>query len=159
MRVLFVANFGTRYFGERFYSVEHKLANGFTRNGHHVYAFSDRDVARSGTIFGSSRAGRGVANARFLEVVRKFQPEFVVITHSSLITSEALAETKRGGPSPRLAQICVDPLFRAVNVDFLKERARVVDATFVTTAGAALAEFASSSNVSAYIPNPVDATI
>ena len=159
MKVLIVANFGTSYFGERFYSVEHKLANGFTRNGHVVYVFSDRDVARSGTIFRSSRAGRGVANARFLDVVRNFDPEMVVLAHSSLISTQSLAEAKRLAPGVRLTQVCVDPLFRPVNVDFLADRASVADATFVTTAGAALARFSTASNVSSYIPNPVDASI
>jgi hypothetical protein len=159
MRVLFVANFGERYFGERYYTVERKLANGFTRNGHHVYTFSDRDVARQATLFRSSRAGRGAANARFLETARAFQPEMIVLTHSSLIETAAFADAKRLASKPRLAQICVDPLFRIVNVDFLKDRARAVDATFVTTAGAALARFSSSNNVSSYMPNPVDGSI
>ena len=159
MRVLLVGNAGERYFGDRFYIVERKLANGFTRNGHLVHFFSDRDVARNGTLFRSSRAGRGVADARFLEVVRKFRPELIVITHSSLISTSNLGESGRLAYRPRLAQVCVDPLFRAVNVDFLKDRARVVDATFVTTAGAALTQFASATNVSSYIPNPIDASV
>ena len=159
MRVLVVANFGERYFGERFYIVERKLANGFTRNGHLSYLFSDRDVARTGTIFRSSRAGRKVANARFLEVVRNLEPDLIVVAHSSPITTETLAESKRAGVGARIAQVCVDPLFRGVNVEFLADRAKVVDATFVTTAGAALARFKSATNVSSYIPNPVDSSI
>lgn len=159
MRVLIVGNAGERNPGQRFYSVERKLANGFTRNGHSVLFFSDRDVARAGTIFRSSRAGRGVANARFLETVRNFAPDSVVLAHSSLIATETLAEAKRAPSRPRLAQVCVDPLFRAVNVEFLSDRARVVDATFVTTAGEALKRFSTANNVSAYIPNPVDASV
>jgi hypothetical protein len=157
MRVLVVANFGERYFGERFYIVERKLANGFARNGHLAYLFSDRDVARTGTIFRSSRAGRKIANVQFLEVVRNFEPDFILIAHSSLVTSESLGEARRAGA--RIAQVCVDPLFRTVNVDFLADRAEVVDATFVTTAGAALARFKSATNVSSFIPNPVDPSI
>jgi hypothetical protein len=159
MRVLVVGNAGERYFGDRFYVVERKLANGFDRNGHNVYFFSDRDVARYGTIFRSSRAGRGVANARFLELARKFEPELIVVQHSSLIATASLAEAKETRGRPRVAQVCVDPLFRAVNVRFLKERAAVVDATFVTTAGQTLARFSTATNVSSYIPNPVDASI
>jgi hypothetical protein len=159
MRILLVGNAGERYFGDRFYIVERKLANGFTRNGHLLYFFSDRDVARNGTVFRSSRVGRGVANARFLEVVQKFRPELIVTMHSSLISTSNLGEVRRLAPGPRLAQVCVDPLFRVVNVDFLKDRARVVDATFVTSAGMALAQFASATNVSSYIPNPIDGSI
>jgi hypothetical protein len=159
MRVLFVGNAGERYFGERFYSVEHKLANGFVRNGHVVHFFSDRDVARTATIFRSSRAGRGAANRRFLDVARNFQPDFVVFIHSSLIATETFAEAKRLPARPRMAQVCVDPLFRPINVSFLRDRASVVDATFVTTAGEILAQFAGPTNVSSYIPNPIDASI
>jgi hypothetical protein len=159
MRVLIVANFGERYFGERFYIVERKLANGFTRNGHLTYLFSDRDIARTGTIFRSSRAGRKVANAQFLEVVRNFEPDLIVLAHSSPIATETLVESKRVGVGARLAQVCVDPLFRAVNVEYLADRAKAVDATFVTTAGSVLARFKSATNVTSYIPNPVDASI
>ncbi len=159
MRILVVGNAGEREPGRRYYSVERKLANGFVRNGHSVWFFSDRDVARASTIFRSSRAGRAAANARFLEAVRNYAPDAIVLTHASLIATETLATATASARRPRLAQVCVDPLFRPVNVKFLADRARVVDATFVTTAGAALRRFASATNVSAYIPNPVDASI
>jgi hypothetical protein len=154
-----IGNAGEREPGRRYYSVERKLANGFTRNGHSVWFFSDRDVARAGTILRSSRAGRGAANANFLECVRNYAPDAILFAHASLISTETFMEAKRSPSQPRLAQLCVDPLFRAVNVEFLADRARVVDATFVTTAGPALKRFSSPSNVSAFIPNPVDASV
>ena len=159
MRVLIVGNGNERFLGGRFYNTERKLANGFIRNGHLLHFFSDRDVARRATIFRSSRAGRGEANRRFLDVARNFQPDFIVFTHSCLISTETFVEAKRLPQAPRLAQVCVDPMFRRVNVDFLKDRASVVDATFVTTAGEVLAQFSSPTNVSSYIPSEVDASI
>ena len=122
-----------------YYNVERKLANGFARNGHLVQFFSDRDVARAGTIFRSSRAGRGVANRQFLALARDFEPDLIVFLHSCLIATETFAQAKRLPARARMAQVCVDPLFRPSNVSFLKDRASVVDATFVTTAGEALA--------------------
>ena len=159
MRVILVGNGQERRPGIGFYNVERKLANGLTRNGHLVQFFSDRDVARAGTMFRSSRAGRGVANRRFLELARNFQPHLIVFAHASLIETETFSEAKRQAHGPRLAQVCVDPLFRPINVSFLRDRARVVDATFVTTAGAVLGQFSSATNVSSYLPNPVDASI
>jgi hypothetical protein len=159
MRILVIGNADEREPGRRYYSVERKLANGFMRNGHSVWFFSDRDVARGATMFRSSRAGRHAANVKFLEAVRNYAPHAIVLAHASLIATETLAQAKASRGRPRLAQICVDPLFRKVNVEFLADRGRVVDATFVTTAGAALRRFATASNVSAYIPNPVDASI
>ena len=159
MRILIIGNAGEREPGRRYYSVERKLANGFARNGHCVWFFSDRDVARAGTVLRSSRAGRGVANAKLLEATRQFAPDAIVLAHASLVATETLAEAQAGASRPRLAQVCVDPLFRKVNVEFLADRARVVDATFVTTAGPALKRFSTTSNVSAFIPNPVDPSI
>jgi hypothetical protein len=159
MRVLIVGNAGEREPGRRYYSVERKLANGFARNGHSVVFFSDRDVARSSSVFRSSRAGRSAANVKFLEAVRNYAPHAVVFAHASLISTDTFAEAKAAKGRPRLAQICVDPLFRQINVDFLADRARVTDATFVTTAGSALKRYSGAGNVSAFIPNPVDPSI
>ncbi len=159
MRILLIGNAGDREPGRRFYSIERKLANGFVRNGHHVLLFSDRDMARAGSLFRSSRAGRGAANAKFLEAVRNFAPHAIVATHACLIATPTFAQAKTTASRPRFAQVCVDPLFRAVNDAYLADRARVADATFVTTAGEALARFSTPSNVSAFIPNPVDSSI
>ena len=159
MRVLLVGNAHERAHGGRCYTVERKLANGFVRNGHLLHFFSDRDVARAGSIFRSSRAGRGAANREFLEVVRAFAPDLCVFVHSTLIATETFVAAREIRPGLRLAQTCVDPLFRPSNVAFLKDRARVVDATFVTTAGAALAAFSRPDAPACYMPNPIDASI
>ncbi len=156
MRVLLVGNANERHFGAKSNNFERKLANGFIRNGHSLYFFSDRDVARAGTIFRSSRAGRGVANSSFLKVVNAFAPDLVLLMHSSLLATETFAQARTQRPGLRLAQVCVDPLFRPVNVAFLKDRALVVDASFVTTAGAALAQFRTATNTTSYLPNPID---
>jgi hypothetical protein len=155
MRILVIGNAGEREPGRRFYSVERKLANGFLRNGHSVWFFSDRDIARAATLLRSSRAGRGALQEKFREAVRNYAPQLIVLMHASLIATQTLADAK----GARIAQICVDPLFRKVNLEFLADRARVVDATFVTTAGAALKRFACAGNVSAFIPNPVDPSV
>ena len=159
MRIILIGNAGEREPGRRHYSVERKLSNGFVRNGHNVLFFSDRDIARAGSVFGSSRAGRGAANAKFLAAVRNFAPQVIVASHATLIATPTFAEAKSAPSRPRLAIVCVDPLFREVNAAFLADRARVADATFVTTAGEALAQFATASNVSAFIPNPVDPSV
>lgn len=155
MRILVIGHAGEREPGRRFYSVDRKLANGFVRNGHSVLFFSDRDVARAASLFRSSRAGRGAAQQKFREALRNYAPHLIVLMHSSLIATQTLAEARPA----RIAQVCVDPLFREVNAELLTDRARVVDATFVTTAGAALGRFSTASNVSAFIPNPVDPSV
>src|ERR1700722_9709291 len=100
MRVLVVGNAGEREPGRRYYSVERKLANGFLRNGHSVLFFSDRDVARAGTILRSSRAGRAAANANFLEARRNYAPHATLVVHASLISTEALADARSAKARP-----------------------------------------------------------
>src|SRR3954451_14537131 len=111
MRILIIGKAGGREPGRRYYNGERKLANGFARNGHSVWFFSDRDVARAASLFRSSRAGRGAAQAKFREAVANYAPDAIVLMHACLIATQTLAEIKG---KARMAQVCVDPLFRRV---------------------------------------------
>lgn len=159
MRILLVGNAHHDLNGARYYNPEAKLKNGFIRNGHVVHFFSPKDVARSSTIFRSSRIGQKYSNAGFLECVRIFKPDMIVFIHSVHITDESFAEAKRIRPGVRLVQICVDPLFRPKNVVVLERRKAIADATFVTTAGEALKPYARKNSVVSFIPNWVDPSI
>ena len=159
MNILLVGNGNEKYLGAKTYSFERKLFNGFVRNGHNVLFFSDRDAARTGTIFRSSRAGRGAANRDFLTIVRNFAPQFILLAYSSLISSEIFEEARRLRPGLRLAQVCMDCLWRPSNVATVSDRARVVDASFVTTGGSILAQFSKGPSRTSYVPNPVDPSI
>jgi hypothetical protein len=159
MRILLVGNAHHDLNGARYYNPEAKLKNGFIRNGHVVHFFSPKDVARSSTIFRSSRIGQRHSNAAFLDCVRIFKPDMIVFIHSVHITSEHLAEAKRIRPGVRLAQICVDPLFRSKNNDVLEDRKAIIDATFVTTAGEALRPYTQKNSIASFIPNWVDRAI
>ena len=51
-RIVHASNFGRKAKGAFQHGVEHKITNGLIRNGHAVSNFSDRDVARAGTLLG-----------------------------------------------------------------------------------------------------------
>ena len=159
MRILLVGNAHHDLNGARYYNPEAKLKNGFIRNGHAVHFFSPKDVARSSTIFRSSRIGQKHSNAAFLETVRIFKPDMIAFIHSVHITDESFADAKRIRPGVRLVQICVDPLFRPKNIAVLEKRKTIADATFITTAGAALKPYARKGAVVSFIPNWVDPAI
>ena len=145
--------------GGRYYNPECKLRNGFIRNGHVFHFFSPRDVARSSTIFRSSRIGQRHSNEAFLKTVRVFKPDMIVFVHSVHITNESFFEAKRINPGVRVAQICVDPLFRSKISDVLAERVEIADATFVTTAGEALKTYTRPGALISFIPNWIDPAI
>ena len=159
MRILLVGNAHHDLNGARYYNPEAKLKNGFIRNGHVVHFFSPKDIARSSTIFRSSRIGQKHSNAAFLDCVRIFKPSMIVFIHSVHITEESFVEAKRIRPGVRLVQICVDPLFRPKNIAVLKRRKLISDATFITTAGEALKPYAGKDSVVSFIPNWVDPAI
>ena len=159
MRILLIGNAHQDLQGHRYYNPEAKLANGFVRNGHCVYFLSPKDVARSSTIFRSSRIGQKHSNAAFLETVRVYKPDMIAFIHSVHITNESFAEARNIKSGVRIAQICVDPLFRAKNQAFLDRRADFVDATFITTAGDTLARYARVNGRVSFVPNWVDPAI
>ena len=57
VKIVHASNFSRKAKGAFQHSVEHKITNGLIRNGHAVSTFSDRDVARSGTLLGHRAFG------------------------------------------------------------------------------------------------------
>jgi hypothetical protein len=159
MQILLVANGNYKFHGKRYYSVERILANGLIRNGHNVYFFSDRDVARSANMIGSSRWGAGRCNEIFIETCRNLEPDVIVFGHADLISVFSLQTVRTLLPQVKMAQFNVDPLFRPKNVAAIAAKAPLMDATFVTTAGVVLRRFSGGGGRVAYMPNPVDASV
>jgi hypothetical protein len=159
MHILLVANGNYKFNGKRYYSVERLVHNGLVRNGHHVYFFSDRDVARASNIIGSSRWGAGRCNDIFLDTCRNFEPDFILFGHADLISMASLKAVRQMLPQVKMAQFNVDPLFRPNNVAAIVAKAPVMDATFVTTAGAVLNRFRGAGGPVTYMPNPIDASV
>lgn len=159
MRIVVAGNFNERKAGANFYATVRKLANGFTRNGHMVMPFSDRDVAREEGRFGIGRAGDGEANRRLVLLCRQFRPALLLLVHADKITNATLSEIKALADAPRIAVVNLDPLFLPENPPRIRRFGEVVDMTFITTAGHKLAEYATPTHRLAFMPNPTDASI
>ena len=159
MRVLYVGNFNEKYNGSRFYDSNRKLANGFVRNGHQVYQFSDRDVARSSSWFESRKFGILPANRRLLETAEAFQPDLLIVGHAKQIFTRTLRKMKKVVPEMRIAVRNVDAIWHQNNVDQIMDRVDVADAVFITTAGEQLKKFARKNNVVSFFPNIVDKSV
>ena len=56
LHILHCAMFSVNKYGANFYSGHTRLSNGLIRNGHLVYNFSYRDVARAKRFLASSRS-------------------------------------------------------------------------------------------------------
>ena len=159
MQILYVGNGNYKHRGARYYDAGRKLCNGFTRNGHNVYFMSDRDTARSATIFGSRKVGIGHCNKVFLDICVNFKPDFIVIGHADIITNVSLEKARALLPGVKIAQFNVDAVFNPHTVQQIATKSAFCDATFVTTAGSVLKKFSHAKGVAAYMPNPVDSSI
>jgi glycosyltransferase involved in cell wall biosynthesis len=159
MRILHVSHQQLKYLGARNYFFPVRINNGFIRNNHEVYWFSDRDVARCSNIFGTRNMGVKASNRKLLEVCRNFQPDVIALSSADVIRPETLAEARKLLPNVAIFQYYIDPLFIESNMRNVRSKAEVVDWTFVTTGGPVLSQVAGSRSRVAFIPNPVDPSI
>jgi len=111
MKILFVANGDEKANGRFFYSPDRKIAHGMIQNGHHVWFFSDRDIARNSTFFKTRKLGVKKCNERFILTFKNLIPDLVVLGNSKIITNSSLEEVRKIHPSVRIIQFNVDAIF------------------------------------------------
>lgn len=159
MKILHVSHQHLKYLGARNYLLPVRINNGFIRNNHEVFWFSDRDVARSSNIFLNRKMGVGASNRKLLVVCRNFRPDVIALCSADVIHADTLAEARKLLPNVAIFQYYIDPLFLESNLRNAVSKAEVLDRSFVTTAGAVLSKVAGSRSKAAFVPNPVDASI
>ena len=142
VRIVHCATFCTNKFGLDYYSGNHKISNGLIRNGHNVYDFSYRDIARSEAPLKTKWLGIRKMNQRLVETVNEVRPDLLLLGHSELIANETLLEIRKIIPKIKIAMWWVDWLDGfLVNRYFFIERINLVDEFFMTTDPVALKEF------------------
>ena len=159
MKVLYVGYAQGFQNADKFYLLPQKIINGFTRSGHNVYVFNDRDYARYSNIFRSSRLGIPAVNRKLLEVCGHFQPALIVLGHCEMIANETLARIRSICAGVKIVYRNVDPLCYENNVRNIMQRSGHVDGIFITTAGEILKQFAHPDTFVCHMPNLVDNTI
>jgi hypothetical protein len=159
MLVLHVGNFGSRAKGAFLHSVAPKLSRGLIRAGHAVVDFADRDAARAGNLFGARKLGTAAANRALIRTATDMRPDLLLLGHADTITADTIAGLRRAMPAMRVLQWNVDPVFEPDNIARIRGKLEVVDATLVSTAGAALAPLRRRGMRLGFLPNPVDFSI
>lgn len=153
MKILHIANFGYRKSGATYYNTDRKISAGLTLNGHFVYDFSFRDMAKLGTIFKTKKMGQTWANKEVLKLVDNIKPELILIGHSDLLSLHTLKTVKQKYPLTKIAFWYVDRINDSNRVQYIKEFSPYLDATFCTTAGQLLMQFKQPNNAVSYMPN------
>ncbi len=145
--------------GAFMHSVAPKLSNGFIRNGHRVFDFSDRDMAMYFAPFTARWVGKPKANKLLRRLCAEIGPDLLVMGHADIISPETIALIRQDHPRLRVLQWNVDPLFESDNVARLTRKLDVVDATLVSTAGEALRPLVRPGKLVGFLPNPVDFSV
>ncbi len=162
LRILLVANLDRRRLHATFYNVDSKLHTGLLRAGHHVIAFSDRDVSREASpLLPSSRFG-GIATMRrrLIQTASHYRPDLVLFGHVDQVDATTMRAIRKGAPEAVLAQFNVDPVFNAHSMKRFCARMREVDISFITTAGLGSLSLPERRRGPVhFFPNPVDSSI
>lgn len=156
MRILYVGTSQGFENAAKFYFTPQKLINGFTRLGHNVYMFNDRDVARYSNIFRSQSRGKAAMNAKLVEDCKAYKPHLIVLGHCKNVSNDTLAEIRAALPGVRMLYRNVDPLHSEDNCKDIMQRSGHVEGIFITTAGDALKRFSNPKTKVCFFPNPVD---
>lgn len=160
LTIVNVGDFPTGLRSNTQYSIQIKLSNGFTRLGHLVLNFADRDMARAQSWLKSRKLGRRAVNATLIEFCRHHRPDLMFLGHADMINPQTLDIIRESLPNLRVAQWNADPLFEPDNVRRIRNKLAQVDATFITTAGEPLAQMREGGRyVMSFMPNPVDRSI
>lgn len=133
--------------------------NGFTRQGHMVYAFNDRDFARYSNVFRTQSLGRKAMNAEIVAQCRAYRPDMVVLSHCKNVENETLINLRADRQGLKIIYTNVDPMNSPQNVRDIRQRCGHVDAMFITTAGKSLRQFSGRHTAVHFFPNPVDRAI
>ncbi|MEB3754277.1 glycosyltransferase [Acinetobacter sp. MD2(2019)] len=153
MKILHIANFGFNKQGAHFYCTDRKISAGLIENGHFVYDFSFRDMARMGTVFKTKKLGANWANKEILKIVANIEPDLVLIGHSDLMSPDVLKHIKQSFPKTKIAFWYVDPLYLEHKLGFIKAFSPYLDAIFCTTAGEYLSKLKQPHLSVGYMPN------
>lgn len=159
MKIVFVGNYNYGKDGKTYYATDYKIHQGLVKNGHFVYPFSYRDIARSSGIFRSKKWGTSTMNKRLIETCINIKPELLFLGHTELITLETLQVIKKAIPNIKIAMWFVDALYNERNIINIYSKIEILDALFITTGGELLKQFKNEKNKIAFFPNMVDSSI
>ena len=134
LRILHCAMFSMNKYGANYYSGHTRISNGLIRNGHFVYNFSYRDVAREEAPFSIKELGMKKMNKRLMETAERIAADVVLLGHAEFVEAETLIEIKKRLPDCKIAMWWVDwwhNLNKYARV--MGQRMPLLDALFMTS--------------------------
>ena len=134
LRILHCATFSVNKYGANYYSNHARLSNGLIRNGHFVYNFSYRDVAREEAPLGIKQLGLKKMNRRLVETAERIAADVILLGHAEFIEAETLIEIRKRLPDCKIAMWWIDWWHNLTQYDrVMTLRMPLLDALFMTS--------------------------
>jgi glycosyltransferase involved in cell wall biosynthesis len=156
-KILHITNLNEKHNGRLFYNTGRRINNGLIKLNHKVLTLSDRDLVTNYRKI-TDITGSKKLNYTFLETVRNFKPNLVLLGHADMIKYDTIVLIKREFPKIKFAQWFLDRMdskWRNNKKRFL-DKIKLMDFSFCTTSPDVLKL---DKYKVAFIPNPVDASI
>ncbi len=158
IKILHITNLNEKHNGRLFYNTGRRINNGLIKLNHKVLTLSDRDLLSNyksiGDITGSQKL-----NKTFIETVKNFNPDLILLGHADSIKKESLKLIKNIYPKIKISQWFLDRMddkWKNNKSRFL-DKIDFMDYSFCTTDPRSL-NFNKKYNIS-FIPNPVDESL
>ena len=157
LKILHITNLNEKHNGRLFYNTGRRINNGLIKLNHKVLTLSDRDLL---TNYKTLRdiTGSKKLNATFIETVRNFRPNLILLGHADSIRTESLKLIRNEYPSIKIAQWFLDRMdtkWKNNKMRFM-DKIKYMDYSFCTTDPKALNL---DKNKVSFIPNPVDESL
>ena len=156
MKILHISNFGQKHNGRLYWNQCYKISNGFIRNGHNVYNFSERDVSRSDLL--NKFNSNSKLQVAILDTVKQYNPDLVILGHADRINHETIEKIRLTNNKIKIIEWNVDNFYLDNTKDKLSSRSQYLDGIFTTTADEITSECIKN-NFITFFPNIVDVSI
>ena len=157
LKILHVTNLNEKHSGRLFYNTGRRINNGLIKLDHKVLTLSDRDLLTNYKTL-TDITGSKKLNLTFIETVRNFKPDLILLGHADSIKSENLELIKNEYPHIKISQWFLDRMdtkWKNNKIRFL-DKIKYMDHSFCTTDPKALNL---DKHKVSFIPNPVDSSI
>ena len=159
LRVVHAADYQFDKDGLVFNNCDLKFNQGLIQNGCFVYPFSINDRSRALSFFHHKIWGHGKANRSLIQTCVNVSPDVLILGHSKYVTLDTLLEIRRLVPAIKIGMWYVDALWDAPKIEYLRQRADILDALVVTSGGPILQSLSRPRCPAGFIPNPVEPTL
>ncbi len=154
-KILHITNLNEKHSGRLFYNTGRRINNGLIKLNHKILTLSDRDLLKNYKSL-TDVSGSNKLNKIFIQTVRNFKPNLILLGHADSIKKESLKVIKNENPKIKISQWFLDRMddkWEHNKLRFL-DKIEFMDHSFCTTNPKTL-NFNQKYKIS-YIPNPVD---